>query len=346
MKKKKKLFPIVAAFILLAALLLTIFRPNSNFNKESRDFAVKDTASITKVFLGDRTGNSVSIVRGGSGEWLVNDSVPANRETLQRLLQVIRTVEVKSRVAKAAYNNVVGDLAASATKVEIYLDGHDTPEKTYYVGSHTQDALGTFMILEGSTTPFVTEMPGFNGYLTPWYPTRLEDWLRNTVFDVTAQEFKSIRIDYPAFPDRSFSLVKRDTAFFISRISGADLSETAITQTVAMNYLVHLKGLPFMQEARMLGTRERDSLEKTVPLALVNLTSTRGTPVSVSLYPMPISDRSLVKEDDKGKPLEFDLDHMYCKRIREPYWVVVQHYTFDPVLQRYDDFVKISASTD
>ncbi|MFM9028388.1 MAG: hypothetical protein ACKOQ6_10390, partial [Bacteroidota bacterium] len=103
MKKKKRLFPAVAAIILLAALMLTVFRPAGNFNKESRDFALKDTAKITKVFLGDRSGNSLTIKRVTQGEWVVNDSLPANRETLKRLLQVIHSVEVKSRVAKTAY---------------------------------------------------------------------------------------------------------------------------------------------------------------------------------------------------------------------------------------------------
>ncbi|MFM8431193.1 MAG: DUF4340 domain-containing protein, partial [Bacteroidota bacterium] len=286
------------------------------------------------------------IKRVDQGEWVVNDSLPANRETLKRLLQVIHSVEVKSRVAKTAYNNVVGDLAATAIKVEIYTDGNDEPEKTYYVGGHTQDALGTFMILEDSKMPFVTEIPGFNGYLTPWYPTRLEDWMRNMVFDIGTEDFRSISIEYPAFADRSFSLSKKDTLFTLNRLSSEANTEARIPKTMAMNYLVHLKGLPYLQEARMLGAQERDSVSKTIPLAIVTVTSTSGASTSVSLHPMPVSDRSLVKEDDSGKPLEFDLDHMYCRIPRQPYWVIVQHYTFDPVLQRYDELLKLSALTD
>lgn len=343
--RKNRLLPIISIFLLLVAVFLTVLKPSGNIKKELRDFAVEDTARITKVFLGDRSGNTVTVVRGNDMVWRVNDSLVANKETLARLLQVIRTVQVKSRVAKAAYNNVIGDLSSAATKVEIYLGG-DEPAKVYYVGGHTQDALGTFMIMEQSSEPFITDMPGFNGYLTPWYPTRLEDWRQNVVFDVGLSQIDQVSVEYPSFKDRSFSITRKDSVFLLHRL--VDVSGTGISMkgNSPVNYLIHFERLPFMQEARMLGKRERDSLDNCVPLAIVSVKTRSGDQKSVSLYPMPISDQSLVKEDDKGKPLEFDLDHMYCRLPTAPFWVVVQHYTFDPILQKYGELGKIASSTE
>ncbi|MFM7217867.1 MAG: DUF4340 domain-containing protein, partial [Bacteroidota bacterium] len=336
---------LVIAVGMAAVAIWTALRPTGNIDAESRDFSVKDTASISKVFLSDRSGNNIVLTRTAGNVWMINDSMKSNHETAQRLLKVIHDVTVKSRVAKAAYNNVVGDLAASSTKVEIYLEGNESPEKTYYVGGHTQDALGTFMIMEGSDLPFVTEMPGFNGYLTPWYPTRVDDWRSNTVFEYDVEQIKRIEIDYPMFPDRTFALSVEDSLVAISHLkTTTDIRQ--VSRIKLENYLIHYRRLPYLQEARMLGKKERDSMATSLPMASIRLMLVNGSSRTVQLYPMPISDRSLVKEDDKGRPLEFDLDHMYCKLDGWPFWVVVQHYAFDPVLQKYEELLKAATSTD
>ena len=58
MKKNKTLLVIAAA--LLAITSYFIFSKNSGtIKRELRDFAVADTASITKIFMADKTGKTV-----------------------------------------------------------------------------------------------------------------------------------------------------------------------------------------------------------------------------------------------------------------------------------------------
>ena len=65
---------------------------------------------------------------------------------------------MRSPVPKAAFNNVIKQIATSGTKVEIY-QGKDKPSKTYYIGGATLDHQGTYMILETegvkSSVPFI-----------------------------------------------------------------------------------------------------------------------------------------------------------------------------------------------
>src|SRR5258706_8580783 len=159
MKKNRSVFIVTIVFVTIAAFL--IYRnKGGTIRKEDRDFAVKDTASVTKIFLADRSGNSVTLERQPDGVWMVNNKYRARKEGIDLLLDCFKGISVQTRVAKAAYNSVVKELSSTGIKCEIYVNHKDKPLKVYYVGGSTNDILGTYMMLENSTVPFVTEIPG------------------------------------------------------------------------------------------------------------------------------------------------------------------------------------------
>ena len=45
---------------------------NGTIKETLRDFAVQDTASVTKIFLADKKGRSVTLERKATGGWTVN----------------------------------------------------------------------------------------------------------------------------------------------------------------------------------------------------------------------------------------------------------------------------------
>ncbi len=217
MKKNNVILLILA----LALGALTIYFVNRNESSSIRtelmDFAVKDSASITKIFLADRNGNSVLLKRKDIGTWTLNDSFPPRPDMLKNLLEVVYAVSVKSRVPKSGFNNVINSLAAGGIKCEVYLKDEQKPFKVYYVGGQTADALGTFMMLDNSTVPFVMEIPGFNGYLTPWYDPHASDWIEPMVFRCEPGQIMRLTLNYPSFPERSFILEKAGDKYLLQK---------------------------------------------------------------------------------------------------------------------------------
>ena len=53
---------------------------------------------------------------------------------------------------------------------------------------------------------------------------------------------------------------------------------------------------------------------------------------------MAITSASLAQQDEKGKPLKYDLDHMYGYLKPQNEFVIIQHYTFDKLLRQLSDF--------
>ena len=334
---KRFRLPFLAVILLLLTIWVIYSRKSGTVREELKDFAVKDTAAITKIFLSDRGGNNILLTRKSASEWMVNDSFPAKKVTMKLLLEVIYRVDVRTRVSKAGYNNVIKDLSSSGIKCEIYLNDPEQPEKTYYVGGHTEDALGTFMMLENSSVPFVTEIPGFNGYLTPWYPTKISEWKDRLVFSYRPEDVEEVSITYPAYPEFSFLLKNNGGTFQISSPDGNANSSNIDTLAVS-NYFALLKSIPYEETQNKLSASRIDSLQKSVPSVVYSIKDKKGALATAVLYPMQITERSITREDSLGNPLKYDLDRMiaYLEPTKE--WVVVQHFTFDPILRKRQDF--------
>src|SRR3569832_724932 len=214
---KKNRFTIVLGIVLAGVAVYLIFRNTSNTTREElRDFTIKDTASITKFFIADRSGHSVTLERQPDKSWIVNGKYQARQEGIDLLMDACRKMTVRTHVAKAAYNNVVKELASSGIKCEIYQDNSNTPTKVYYVGGSTQDVQGTYMMQENSTVPGRGGRPGGTGGMTPRYSASERDWRATTVFAYKPLDIKSVSITYANSPDNSFVLERSGNSFSVT----------------------------------------------------------------------------------------------------------------------------------
>ncbi len=336
MKKNKSLLIILFSLIIITTFF--IYRStNSTIKKELSDFAIKDTASITKIFIADRNGHSVTLERMNKKEWLLNGKDEPKADFLKLFLDGVYKIDVQSRVSKAAYNNVIKALASSGIKCEIYQNDAQTPSKTYYVGSQTENGLGTFMIIENSTVPFITEIPGFNGYLTPRYSVKTEDWKMPRLFRLEPQDLKSLTVSYSNFPDKSFTITSADGKFKIESPSNKKIIEY-VDSVAVDNYLTFYKNVFYEAQAKNLTDFKKDSILQYPPSIIVSLTNKAGQTKEVDIYPIPYSPSSLPQADEKsGKP-QFDLDRIYGYVKPEKEFVIIQHYTFDKLLRQFMDF--------
>jgi hypothetical protein len=102
---------------------------------------------------------------------------------------------------------VIKNLSPEGIKVEVY-DRAGKKMAVFYVGGTAINSTGTNMLMEGSSRPFVVQVQGFNGYLTPRYSTKLKDWRDRTIFNVPASDIKSVSVQYVDKPINSFVISK------------------------------------------------------------------------------------------------------------------------------------------
>ena len=308
----------------------------STIKPERKDFAVKDTAAITKIFLANKNGKNITLARSSKSNWLVNGQYKARKDLVKVLLKTIHSIEVKSPVAKAARENVIKRLASGATKVEIYT--HDKePTKVYYIGGATQNTMGTYMLLENSSEPFVIHLPYFYGYLTTRYTTDIHQWRGKTVISLAFKDIKKVQIKYPAVPEQSFSITnKGDWSYELKALSSDSIIKN-YDSTALKIYLTGFKNIQFEGFEQKITKAAKDSIFNSIPVNIFTCQGVNGEEVVMKSYLKPDSEDRV---DIDGKPIIYDVDRMYARINNTNDLVTIQYFVFDELFLGLSNFLK------
>ena len=205
---KKQLF-YLALIILMAALIWFLSSDKKSTISVENNFAISDTASVSKIFIADRNGTTINLNRNEKN-WVINNKYVVRKDAINTILTTIKQIRIQRPVSKNAFDNVIKNLATTGVKIELYTN-QETPNKTYTIGSSTSNHLGTYMFLAGSETPFIVHIPSFNGFLSPRYGIQgnkisEKDWRTTNIFSLKAEKIARVIVNHIQQPKKSFTL--------------------------------------------------------------------------------------------------------------------------------------------
>jgi hypothetical protein len=336
--RKNKLTLLV--FVVLAGIAAWLWfnRSSGTLKVPLKNFAVQDTASITKIFMADRKGNTVLLERKNTAQWQVNGRYYARPDGINTLLYTIKNVEVKSPVGKNLYNRIMTLMATNAVKIEIYKEKELL--KTYYVGHPTMDNLGTFMYLEGSSEPFITFIPGFNGYLTPRYFTNETEWRDRGLLKLDPKKILQVKIEDFARPARSMEVLRKpDSTYSVVLLKN---NTPIVTEASRLrDYLMAFRAVNYHKLETNLLEATKDSIEAAGPFAKLFIREERSEGFTMQLYRMPVNELTRQTHDEgTGKPYPYDLDRMYVRLPQDTTWYIGQYFHFDNFMRDPASLVK------
>jgi hypothetical protein len=340
MKKRSSLIIIVLLALLTGASIYFLKQKGraSTLNNEARNFSVEDTSSITKIFMANKSGSKV-ILEKKDNVWMVNGKFPARKDAISTLLYTMKMVDVKSPVSKTAKEAVLKMMSAGAVKVEIY-SGNDLI-KQYYVGHENQEMTGTYMLLTDPDTgenyddPFLTFIPGFEGYLSSRYFIKEEEWRDRLIISFTPMDLKQIKLDHFENKDSSFVInVNSTTNFALSKANGQPL---AFDELKMKQYLAYFQNLSY---EFLLSPREhtklRDSLLQAAPFIRLSITDRKDQVYTFDF----MHKRSNSEINSKyGKQYAYDPDRLYLRFDNNKEVALIQFYVFGKILQTYGYFL-------
>jgi Domain of unknown function (DUF4340) len=285
MKNKKNLLLLAVALVLGGATFgIFQYKRNTNLNGYDFEFAVKDTASIHKIFLADRKGRKITLTRESASEWTLNGNFRAREDAVENLLNVIARVELMYRLPRNAVEHVVKDIASEGRKVEVY-DNNNKRLKSYYVGGSNADGYGTNMMLDGSNEPYVMHIPSFVGNLRVRYFTEVLDWRDRYLFRLEPDEIESVSVDYPLQKSKSFKLERDEKVVRIEPLYDiTPKMSRPITKGLVESYLLGYKKLGI--EGFENGHPQTDSIKAALPFAIVTLKTVKGEERVLKFHPI------------------------------------------------------------
>lgn len=236
----------------------------STIDLQSINFAVPDTGAINKIFISTKSGQNTLLTRQPNGLWMMNNKYYVHPPMMTNLMDAIRNIALRRPVGKNERPTVIKRMAAKHIKVEIYVK--DELVKTYYIGDETLDNLGNYFLQEGSETPYVLHIPGFNGYVSARYNVVEKEWRDRKLFYSNPSGIQEIKVEYPANPAESFRIYFEKSRFHLENPENTDT-------TKLVEYILQFKSVYVEQYiAADMGLKYVDSVLATRPFATVTLT--------------------------------------------------------------------------
>lgn len=333
--KKRSSVILIALLLALCAIAVYVYKSRSRLSTvddgTGRNFSIKDTASITKIFIADKGAHTSTLVREKKG-WVVNNKFNCRSDAILNLMEAIKQVEVKMPLDKATRNAVLKHMAANAVKIEIYSG--DDMIKQYFVGHETPDSEGSYLLLTNPETgenykdPYVCFIPGFKGYLAPRFIANENDWRDRIVLNFIPPQLKEIRmqqLDEPA--DSSFSIeLLNANSFKLKNGAGKELPFDGLKMK---QYLAYFQNISY--EALITGMNKhlQDSLAGQKPFCIMTLTTTDAGVKTYKFYRKQyIGDQ----DPEHGIEYSYDPNHLYLRFDDDKEWALIQYFVFGKIL--------------
>jgi hypothetical protein len=339
--KRNKVVVLLVLVLLAIAGILILNTKSGTLSKEVGDFAIDDTASVSKIYMADMRGNEVLFREIEPGHWTLNDSLKARPEGMVLLLNTMSRLAVKTPISKSSHNTIIKRLATTSVKVEIYqmvyrinlfntikLFPHEKLTKVYYVGNATPDNMGSFMLMEGSDTPFVVYLPGFKGYVSARFTAYVSDWRDHTIFAKKPSQIRSIKIEFPQEPVESFIIEKSgDYDVKLTQLSTGQVFDGFDTTRV-LDFINAYRNIRFESSFQNIDPLYKDSITSQVPINIIELTDVSGEVERVVTY----RRKNLAQASDlDGNLFPYDVDRLYAAINDESELLIVQYFVFDPI---------------
>lgn len=295
------------------------------------DFAIADTAAVDKIFIADKDGNQALLERSSGRYWKLNGTHLARKDAVDLLLKTFLRARVQRPVPQGELSTVNRLLAGRGKKVEIYQGG-ETPVKTWYIGTSTQNHTGTYMVLADANgqlaeEPFIVHMEGFTGFLSTRFFTDEREWRYTGMFDYPGNALRRVEVELTEAGGRLYAMEVDSVGTL--RVEGAPLSsrvDTLFWQDRFNRFRkVHLE----TYNNHLTSNAEDSLLNRAEPAFRLRAWGQyEDVPNEIELYwKAPISDTY----DDNGELNEWDGSRMYAVYKDEA--VLVQRFVFDPLLE-------------
>ncbi len=353
---KKRNIISIAVVIVLGIVTVIVSQNKSKKATFAQNYHVEDIGSITKIYMSNKFDVNILLERIGSENsdtaWIADKQYPANQPLVDLLLQTLNEMRIRQQVNRNAVSNIIKNLSVNSTKVEVYqkvyrinwfggrlrLFPHEKLTYVYYIGSETQDNMGTFMFREGDKEPYIIHIPGFRGFLTPRFNPNPPLWRTRKIVNCDVQDLKSVRVEIPQSPEESFEVFRDGESFDFKLLHPEQVVSGFDTARVAQ-LLSSFVSLNFDEYAAVVPQVELDTTFSRSPGFILTITDMKDRVRSLRTYVKFVNPETL-KQPERGSDISelFDVDRLYAILDNQD-TVLIQYYSFDNILQPASHFL-------
>ena len=340
---KKILKPLFIIVVAISAFTLLWKNLDNTSDWDPNLFALQNPASVDRMVFtpNNEKVKPIEFVRI-NGDWFIkikNDLVLADSSNISMLLNwAMPRLKIKMPVSDQQKKHVVAAMAHDATKATFFIN--NKPVHTIYVGGSTQDNMSTYMFYPDTDRPCIVEIPGFQGYLTPYFMTDPNIWKSPLLIHSETHEIRQLHVYYPHQPQNSFSLNQQYeqltlTDYKTNKVIPAKSSLMAGYLLFSKDFTREIGPVPAINNAVAM----KDSILRSKPLAILEYVYTNGKKISLTIIPQNSFEDILI--DAKPTETETVQTALYWVKSSEDAYVwTAQDIAIKNRLKSKFDFIK------
>ncbi len=331
----KTLVYLVLLVVLGFGVYYFIFKENDAlYNDKEAAFTFRDTAAIGRIFLVNTQGESILLDRKSPSLWQLNQHYIAMPIQIKNILTCLKLQSPLKPVADVDYDRVIKLLAGLGVKVELYNLKHEKIA-AFTVAGQGPNYHGSYMLMEGASTPYLVEIPGFDGYLSPRFTVELNDWRSRAMIQWPTDSIAQIAVQYAApHQQDTYTFTLQNGALQCTTDAAFAKNNTKeLNQRRAWEYLGFFKDIN--AEGFLNGSIGLDTAVANAKLRCnLFLKSKSGEEKNYNLYWIPTKNSSNVEIDGAPK----DIERLYAIDLVNKDTLLVQARTFDKLLRKAHEF--------
>lgn len=284
---------LITLICLVVLTAIVSFKGNSNTSAivDKTIFRVEDLKSINKIVLESESSNVVLAYEGS--HWMVNGRYQADRHLIDLLFATLQQVEPKRSVAGSLEDSVGSALEQTGIKVSLMAEGNTV--ETFYAGGNLKKTQAYFK-KSGDHTSYLMNIPGYRVYAAGIFELDENGWREKRVFNFNWRNFKSLHASFPANAKQDFTVEFINHYFGIKGIAAIDTMKLN-------NYLDAVSLLQVKQYGA--ASQKYDSLLKTSPLAVIEVSDVADTQYTLALYKEQSNDQNVLGRIGKDQAVLF-----------------------------------------
>ena len=340
---KKFIKPIAIAIIALVAFFFLWQNMNITSTWKPNLFALKNPNKITKFTFTPNNAKQqpLSFEKINNVWYVFNNNVKyvADSASIHLLIQwAMPRLKIKLPTSDNEKKSVTRNLTLNGVKAT-FFEGND-PVHTIYVGGSTQSNEATYMYYPETERPCVVEIPGFQGYLTPYFNTDIQVWRSVFLFSENPNNIKLLTVTYPSKKNRSFTIQQLGDELTLLNSEGQKVDGK---RGLIAGYLIMSKD--FAREAGSVAginqdATQKDAILKSTPLVIFNYTTSNNQKTSISVYPVPSGFEDVAIDAKPTETTTKQTELFWVKSSNDPYIWMAQDIVLRNRIKQLSDFLQ------
>ncbi len=338
--KKNYLKPILIALIAVFSAFVLYKNLNQTASYDPLMFALKNPEAITEFrFTPNNKKAPALFFQKRNQKWYVynhSDTFLADTSNINMLLfWAMKKLKVQRPVSETYIKNLSRDMALTATKATFSVNGTDV--HSLFIGNPTQDNMATHMYMNNLKQPYVVEIPGFQGYLSPYFNTDIHIWRSLKLVDINPSDIQSLEVTWTKDPQQSFTVIQADNQI---QLFNSQKTEVKANRSLIAGYLLLCAELS-REAGGIAGINkvqaEKDSVLKQAPLVSFKYVHSKNKTLVLNIYPHQGFEDILI--DSNPQQTETVQTALYwVKTSQDPFLWLSQDILLKNRLKRLSDF--------